>query len=277
MTTIVEHKGDKLFTMLYPNEGKESVILLHGGPGFPSDLTEVSDALKANYQVITFHQRGTKKSPCPSGDYSIEAYIGDIEAIANHFQLPQFHLFGHSWGGLYAQIYMQLHPERLRSAFLCCPGSGTGTEWVQTEKEVMQLNRSKCSFFEWMLMGINNLLGMLGSDEAYKRLFKQVMKNYNDGFVKTYSQGVDFENLKAAPINQTRKEIVKYPVLRKTEQLPFPCTIVYGDQDIYDTSKQFVLARYPSAKVQTIENCGHIPWLHNPKVYREILAAHFSN
>jgi len=60
---------------------------------------------------------------------------------------------------------------------LCCPGSGTGEEWKQTEKEVMQLNRSKCSSYEWMKMGVNNLLGILGSDKAYMRLFKQVMKN----------------------------------------------------------------------------------------------------
>jgi hypothetical protein len=33
----------------------------------------------------------------------------------------------------------------------------------QTEKEVMQLNKSKCTSVEWIEMGINNLLGMLGS------------------------------------------------------------------------------------------------------------------
>lgn len=276
MTTVVDNKGDKLFTMIYPNEGKETVILLHGGPGFPSDLTEVAEILAEKYQVITFHQRGTKKSPCSTGDYSMKAYLSDIEAIARHFNLQTFHLWGHSWGGLYAQIYAQEYPDKLLSLFLCCPGSGTNTEWQQTEKEVMQLNKSKCTFGEWTKMGINNVFGMLGSNNAYKRLFKQVMKNYNDGFVKTDSLGIDFDNLKAEPINKTRKGIVKYPLLKTLIHSPYKITIVYGDQDIYKNSKDFVINRYPTANVQIIEHSGHIPWLHNPTKYQKILRLHFS-
>ena len=275
MTHLVDNNGDKLFATIYPNTSKETIILLHGGPGFPSDLTEVAETLANDYQVITFHQRGTKKSPCPSHNYSTEAYVSDIEAVANHFEIKEFHLFGHSWGGLYAQIYAQNHPEKLLSVFLCCPGSGTNTEWQQTEKEVMQLNKSKCTNAEWAKMGINNVLGMLGSDNAYKRLFRQVMKNYNDDFVKTENLTIDFDNLKAEPINKTRNEIVKYPLLQKLENPDFAITIVYGDKDIYKSSKDFVTKRYPSAAVHAIENCGHIPWLHNPVSYKKILLGHF--
>lgn len=275
MTHLIDNKGDTLFTTIYPNEGKETVVLLHGGPGFPSDLIEVSHVLSTRYQVITFHQRGTKQSPCKSGDYSMAAYLSDVEAVTAYFKIPKFHLFGHSWGGLYAQIYAQAHPEKLLSLFLCCPGSGTGSEWEQTEKEVMQLNKSKCTSWEWMKMGMNNVLGMLGSDDAYKRLFKQVMKNYNDGFVKTDNLGVDFSNLKAAPINKTRKEIVKYPVLKPLNQPNFKITIIYGDGDIYKSSKNFVINRYPTAKMWTIEKCGHLPWLHNPERYNVLLNQHF--
>ena len=275
MTYLIDNNGDQLFTTVYPNEGRETVILLHGGPGFPSDLTEVATQLSEKYQVITFHQRGTRQSPCKSHDYSMLVYISDVDAVAQYFKVDKFHLFGHSWGGLYAQIYAQEHPERLLSLFLCCPGSGTGEEWKQTEKEVMQLNRSKCSSYEWMKMGVNNLLGILGSDKAYMRLFKQVMKNYNEDFIEINDQSADFSNLKADPINKTRKEIVKYPLLSKNTHPAYPITVVYGEMDIYQTSKNFVLGRYPTATVQIIDHSGHIPWLHNPEKYRTVLAAHF--
>lgn len=275
MTELIDNKDTKLFTTIYPNIGKETIILLHGGPGFPSDLTEVAETLAEKYQVITFHQRGTKKSPCKSNDYSMESYISDVDCVAKYFKIEKFHLFGHSWGGLYAQIYAQQRPGKILSLFLCCPGSGTGSEWKQTEKEVMEFNKSKTSSGEWMKMGINNLLGMLGSDNAYKRLFKQVMKNYNAEFVKTDNLGIDFDNLKATPINKTRKEIVKYPILKQMPNPGFNIGIIYGDKDIYKSSKAFVISRYPTATVWTIENCGHIPWLHNPKKYNEILADHF--
>ncbi len=120
-----------------------------------------------------------------------------------------------------------------------------------------------------------NLKGMLGNDNAYKRLFAQVMKNYNDDFEKTEQFGIDFDNLKAAPINRTRPAIAKYPILNKQENPTFKITVVYGDQDIYKSSKDFVLNRYPIAKVWTIKRSGHIPWLHNPTEYNTILKKHY--
>lgn len=275
ISTIIDNKGDRLFAICYSNPGKETILLLHGGPGFPSDLQEVAESLYGDFQVITFHQRGTKKSPCKSMDYSMQAYSSDIECIRSFYRINTFHLWGHSWGGLYAQIYADRHPEKLLSLFLCCPGSGTGREWKQTEKEVVQLNRSKCTSWQWLKMGWNNLLGMLGSDSAYRRLFRQVMKNYNDDFIPTTTPAIDFGNLKAEAINQTRKQILKYPTLATQQKPPYKITIVYGDQDIYQGSKSFVLARYPTATTVTIKNCGHIPWLHNPADYKTALKAHY--
>jgi proline iminopeptidase len=275
MTNLIDNKGDELFSTIFPNPGKETILLLHGGPGFPSDLLEVSDILKDNFQVITFHQRGTKQSPCKSDDYSMSAYLSDIEAIRNFYGLSKFHLWGHSWGGLYAQIYAANYADRLLSLFLCSPGSGTNLEWKQTEKEVMALNKSKCTRWQWTKMGINSFLGMLGKDNAYKNLFKQVMENYNMDFVKTSNFGVDFDNLKATPINKTRPEIVRYPMLKVQEGLEYNVTISYGDHDIYQSSKDFVINRFPLATVVEIENSGHIPWLHNSNKFTAVLKEHY--
>lgn len=276
-TCIIDNKGDKLFVTCQACPGDETVILLHGGPGFVEDLSVIAAQLATNFQVIQFDQRGTRRSPCASSDYSMDAYVSDIDAIACHFKLQKFHLFGHSWGGLYAQVYAQTNPDRLLSLFLCCPGSGTGAEWKQTEKEVLQYNRSKCSTAEWVNMGINSVFGMLGSDKAYRRLFKQVMKNYNKDFTLPGSWKIDLDLVKAAPVNKTRREIKKYPILK-----PFSCpglkiTIVYGDRDIYGSSKEFVIRRYPAASVWTIGNSGHNPWIHNPPDFSTVLGIHFSH
>ena len=276
-SNIVDHNGNTLFSMIYPNPDKETLILLHGGPGFPSDLSAVADLLKDHFQVVTFHQRGTQKSPCLDKDYSMQAYLSDIETVREFYKINKFHLWGHSWGGLYAQIYAEKHPENLLSLFLCSPGSGTNTQWKQTEKEVMQLNKSKTSAWAWTKMGLNSLLGALGSDEAYKRLFKQVMKNYNEGFIATDHPDLadDFDLLKAEPINKTRPEIIKYPLLTGLEKPDFKITIVYGDQDIYTTSKNFVINRYPTAHLFTLSSSGHIPWLHHPEAYNNIVMSHY--
>lgn len=275
MTYVIDNKSDKIFSTIYPNPHKETIILLHGGPGFPGDLNEVVEILKNSFQIITFHQRGTKKSPCLTKNYSMSAYISDIDSVANFYTVSKFHLWGHSWGGLYAQIYADKKSDKLLSMFLCSPGSGTGAHWKQTEKEVMHFNKSKCTSWQWSKMGMNNLLGMLGSDKGYKQLFRQVMKNYNNNFkISDYSED-NLANLRAEPINKTRPEIIKHPLLKNQEHPNFKISIVYGDQDIYQTSKDFVINRYLTAEVSTLKNCGHLPWLHNPRAFKEILLKHY--
>ena len=273
--TTIFNDEDQLYTQFYAHEEKETVILLHGGPGFPTDLQNVVDYLWPNYQVISFHQRGTRQSPCPSHNYSMAAYLSDINRIAAHFKIDKFHLWGHSWGGLYAQIYAQTYPERLHSLFLCSPGSGTGEEWKQTEQEVMQLNRAKSTSWAWIKMGVNSQLGKLGSDRAYQCLFKQVLSNYHQGFSAEKATSTDLSLLRAEPINKTRPQIVKFPALITPQKVDFPVTIIYGDQDIYGGSKNYVLNRYPQATVHSISHSGHIPWVHNPAEYKTVLADHF--
>ncbi|KAF1019062.1 MAG: Proline iminopeptidase [Acinetobacter bereziniae] len=276
-SSILDYRGDTLFSRIYPLPEKESIILLHGGPGFPSNLTEVVEYFKNQFQVIVFHQRGTKKSPSTSADYSLEAYINDIETVRKFYKIDKFHLWGHSWGGLYAQVYAEKNINNLLSLFLCSPGSGTNTQWQQTENEVMHFNKSKVNSWEWAKMGINSFLGMLGCDKAYQRLFKQVMKNYNSAFTATEDVDTteDYSLLKAACINKTRAEIIKYPLLSGLPQPDFKITILYGDQDIYSNSKHFVIDRYPTASIFSVLNSGHLPWLHNPQAYETIFINHY--
>lgn len=46
MTNLIDNKSDKIFSTIYSNPHKETIILLHGGPGFPTDLEEVVEILK---------------------------------------------------------------------------------------------------------------------------------------------------------------------------------------------------------------------------------------
>lgn len=85
----------------------------------------------------------------------------------------------------------------------------------------------------------------------------------------------DFNLLKAVPINKARPEIIKYPLLKGLSNPDFKITILYGEQDIYKTSKNFVIDRYPTAKVFIVLNSGHIPWLHNPKDHKDIMDNHY--
>ncbi len=265
-----------LHTTIYPKENAETVILLHGGPGVPDPMTEVALELNNKFQVINFEQRGTGQSLNPNSEYAIADYISDIDSIASHFNLESFHLFGHSWGGLYAQIYAEERPENIKSLFLCSPSSGTNSTWEKTEKEVMKYNKINASWGEWMKMGWNSLLGMLGSDSAYQEVFFLVLKNYHKNYSDISINKEQLRTITADPVNITRKNIVSYKNLKPMTQSNFPILVTYGDGDIYGESKTEVYERYPKAEFHIIEDCGHIGWIHNPEKFGKILSTFYS-
>jgi proline iminopeptidase len=275
MNLLIENKATKLFVNHYQNPGKETVILLHGGPGVPDGLGAIADCLNKDFNVILFHQRGTLHSPCLDRNYSIESYISDIDCIAAYFNLGKFHLFGHSWGGLYAQIYASKRAENLLSVFLCSPAPGTGRHWRQAMFEIAAFNKSRCTFSEWVQMGINSSLGFFGSDKAYQKLFTQMALNFNRGF--TVSKLIPFEirAVKSGPIIPTTIAILSYPLLNPMPHTAFKITVVYGDGDIIEASKKYVKERYPQANFFILPHSGHLPWLHNEKVFFERLKEHF--
>ncbi|NME70975.1 alpha/beta fold hydrolase [Flammeovirga aprica] len=267
----VRNQETLLYTIVYPKQNAETILLLHGGPGVPNRMKEVTNLLKQKYQVIYFDQRGTGLSNCPNGSYAMEDYISDINAIAAYYELDTFHIFGHSWGGLYAQIYADKNLSKINSLFLCSPSSGTNTTWKETEKEVMLYNKENTSNSKWLKMGVNSMFGALGSNKSYRKLFKQVLKNYHHNFQQIEISDEELAGIHAEPINKTRREIINYKPLTKIENPAYPICITYGDDDIYGKSKGEVIDRFPTAKVYDIKNCGHMPWMHNKVEFEKIV------
>ncbi|MGC9352946.1 MAG: alpha/beta fold hydrolase [Mariniphaga sp.] len=273
---IIKNGNVNLNTTVYSVDKTETVLLLHGGPGVPDDMIEVVNALRSNYRVITFEQRGVGASECTNCTFKMEDYISDIEAIISKFNISDFHLFGHSWGGLYAQIYAVEKPDKIKSLFLCSPSSGTNQLWKRTEKEVMQFNKKTASNKEWAKMGWNSILGMLGSDKAYGKVFKQVLTNYYKGYNELQLDEGFYNKIHSEPINKTRKEISKYKPLPELTAPEFPVLITYGDNDIYGESKKMLPKRFPTAEIMTIQKSGHIPWKQNYVEFEKILMEFFS-
>lgn len=274
-TMLVQNGKALLHVKIYSKETTETILLLHGGPGIPDDMMEIVELLKNKYQVITFEQRGVGLSTCKKCSFTMDDYISDMDAIVQSLNIKAFHLFGHSWGGLYAQVYAQENPQKIKSLFLCSPSSGTNKTWKITEKEVMQFNKNHASKNEWMKMGWHSLLGMLGSDKVYRKLFTQVLKNYYKDYGGIVLKDSLLNKIRATPINQTRKEILKYKPLPDCDHPSFPILITYGANDIYGASKNELINRLPTAKVKIIANCGHIPWHHNPAEFNKILTEYY--
>ena len=93
------------------------LITLHGGPSWPSDyLSPLRQlACRGAAEVILYDQAGCGQSALPKGtnvslDYphllTSEYYSEEeLPALINHLSLDHYHILGHSWGTILAQLF----------------------------------------------------------------------------------------------------------------------------------------------------------------------------
>ena len=102
-------------------DGQLPVLLLHGGPGFPSDPFESLEALaRSGRPVIRYDQIGCGRSDRPHDPswWTVETFLDELATVRRELGLDHVHLLGWSWGGMLALEYLLTRPEGIASAVL---------------------------------------------------------------------------------------------------------------------------------------------------------------
>ncbi|MEX0341866.1 MAG: alpha/beta fold hydrolase [Erythrobacter sp.] len=95
------------------------IMLLHGSNADLHTWQQWADALKADYRVVRFDQRGHGLTgPAPDGDYALDAFVDDIDKVAEALDIDRFTLAGNSMGGAIAMGYAIANPDRLEGLVL---------------------------------------------------------------------------------------------------------------------------------------------------------------
>jgi len=67
------------------------VILLHGGPEVPMDFSPVAEQLSQNIRLLHL-TNAERPFSAPGATYSINEYLKDLDAIAQHLGCPEVYL-----------------------------------------------------------------------------------------------------------------------------------------------------------------------------------------
>jgi proline iminopeptidase len=138
----------------FGDPAKPVVIFLHGGPGGDyRGLMRLIDrhdgyALTDDHFVVMWDQRGSglsRRHDC--GVYNLERMDADLDALVEHVSpgRPAV-LIGHSWGGMYATMYINRHPEKVAAAVLMEPGPLNGQMFDAIISDLYDID----VFSEWL-------------------------------------------------------------------------------------------------------------------------------
>jgi proline iminopeptidase len=278
--SFVDSPGARL-AIYEEGTASDTVILLHGGPGVPDYLAEVSAILASKHRVVRFDQRGTGQSICPSGQYALQDYVNDLEAVRRANKLERLALFGHSWGGMVAQLYATYHPEQIAKLCLCNSSIGLGDDWRLMERAVMAHNRRRSGIGGFVLLGLDQVLALLPStfgDRAARRMMARVWCNYFDPPRSAPPPSPEWlSGVYSRPIFATRSAALAAKASDLCGLGSVPVLIIFGESDIYGQTTERLAARYPGARVVVIPRAGHVPWLQNRAAFADILCEFFES
>ena len=78
----------------------------------------MGEELSRHHTYIRYDQRGCGLSDREVADYSLDAWVGDLEAVVDALGLTRFRLIGMSQGGGVAIAYAARHPDKVSQLVL---------------------------------------------------------------------------------------------------------------------------------------------------------------
>jgi len=99
-------------------ERKEHLILLHGWMGCKESWVRQIPFFARHFVVVAPDLRGFGESSKPERGYALEEYVRDLAALFDVLDIGRAHVLGQSFGGIIAQMFAIMKPERTRSLVL---------------------------------------------------------------------------------------------------------------------------------------------------------------
>ncbi|HSD88009.1 MAG TPA: proline iminopeptidase-family hydrolase [Kofleriaceae bacterium] len=115
--------GGRVWYRIVGDGPRTPLLLLHGGPGYPSDYLESLQLLADERPVIFYDQLGCGRSDRPNDRslWTVERFVEELGQVRRALGLDTVHIMGHSWGTMLATDYMLGKPTGVASLILASP------------------------------------------------------------------------------------------------------------------------------------------------------------
>src|SRR5712692_4765837 len=264
-----------------------AMIVLHGGPDFDhSYLVPEMDRLSDSFHLIYYDQRGRGRSSdrVQPEDVSLASEIADLEKVRQHFKLDSVVLLGHSWGTVLALEYAVRYPQRVSRMILMNPAPASADDYKQLRKEWLETRPDDTVRRKAIAASAAYQEGDPDAVTAYYRIhFKPAFARTEDyeKFMRRLTASFNKEGiLKARAVeDQLMKDTwskPEYNLLPELKSLKIPTLVIYSDHDFIPAgSAEHITHAIPNARMVTLKNCGHFPYLECSDALREQIDAFF--
>lgn len=245
------------------------LLLLHGFAGAKEDFTEWLDRFAAaGWHAVAFDLRGHGASSKPRGEenYSLQIMTADVQAVVDQLGWDRFVLFGHSMGGMVAQLYAIESPEQLVGLILMGTThrrpDGIDAELVSLGREVVRAGGTAALLEAQKDFGPGPL-----DTQAHRRLLSTR---------PDYGQFCDRKTLAASDdmwVSISAEMLSQPDRLPELEKLTVPTLVIVGAFDETFLQQCGELAgAIPDADLAVIGLAGHCPQFEQPEDWWAVIS-----
>jgi pimeloyl-ACP methyl ester carboxylesterase len=256
----IEVAGAPVFYRGAPSAGGPEPLYLHGVPTSSDDWTPVLERTGGLAPDLIGFGRSGKAGNL---DYTLGGLAGFLERLLSTLEIGRITLVGHDWGAGAGLLYAQRHPERIARLVLCDPlPLLDGFRWHRLARRVRTPGVGE------LLMGatprwlLAREVRRASSAQAFPDArMRSVWDQFDQGTqraVLRLHRSADEQTLRAAGAH--------------LERLTMPTLVLWGERDPWFPAR-FADAygrRLPNARVSRLPDCGHWPWLEQPRVADQI-------
>jgi len=267
-----------LYWCAYGVEGRDRLLILHGGPGahhdylLPQMLRLASPRGVESRDLLFYDQRGGGRSRSESrdaeGNVTWQTNVGDLERVINELGVRPLTLVGYSWGGLLALLFAReaaagrvgVKPSRL---VLVDPAPISRRYREQFEREFARRQAGP------EIQAMREELAASGLRErdleAYRqRSFELSVAGYFADPRKTH----DLTPFRVTGRVQQSvwESLGDYDLLADANfrAIDAPILIVHGRQDPIPLESSETCASALHATLVVLDQCGHVPYVEQP-------------
>lgn len=242
-------------------------LLLHGGAAVPDYMGECAEALDGLFSTMRYTQRGTPPSEA-GPPFSVESHMADALAVLDAFGLDRAWAIGHSWGGHLALHLLVAHPKRLLGVLCIDPLGADGAIFGEYETNLKRGIPGE-QIARIAEVEERRRAGDVMEAELVER-FAIVWPHF---FKKRRSAIAPPARVGAQTSIETNRSLAEHferrTLARGLPAARLPALFVHGEDDPLPVrSTTDTAALIPGARVETIPDCGHFPWLEQPKAFR---------
>jgi proline iminopeptidase len=263
--------GVQLFYRLL-GEGRDTVVVVHGGPGFTMDyFVEDLAPMAERHTLLFYDQRGTGRSSLVADSAALDAqrFVDDLEALRAHFSLERLTILGHSWGAAVAALYAMRFPDRVGQLIIVA-GVPTTKRQLAADFERLQARRDSVTtrkMREWMAVRLADPGDAEACRAYYVLWFGPFLADSSD---LSRSKG-DFcagspesrRNKMAGVDRFTMASLGDWDWRPALRTVTARALIVRGTADVLSGEREWT-ASLPNARVLLLERVGHFPYLEAP-------------